>query len=156
MDVDKLILSTVLKRVQKRVDSLEPLSRFAGRGLGIEGWFKVETIAALEHIANIKVNNKGPDLTIVIGGEIKEVELKAHNLRFSWVKEGIKQHEKAGRHVDSCLFLIPKGKNLARDKEKLRREGFQVSTRNVGSKWIVGTLKRKQMHTKEDSSNVFV
>ena len=143
MDVDELILRTVVKRVRKRVGSLEPLLMFPSGGLGIEGWLKVETIAALEYIAKIKVNNNGPDLTIVINDETKEVELKAHRGGFSWIKKGITQHESAGKHVDSCLFLMPKGKNLARDKEKLEREGFQVSTRNIGSKWVVGMMKRK-------------
>jgi len=143
MDVDELILDNVSKRIGERRDSLKALLRFKGRGLGIEAWFKVETIAALESISKVDVNNKGPDLKIAIDGKTKEIELKAHTDGFAWIKNGIEQHEKSGRHVDSCLFLMPKRKNPDKDEEKLKREGFQVSIRDIDSNWIVGLLKRK-------------
>jgi len=71
IDLKKDIFLPVANRIRTRADSLKAIKRFAK--CGIEGWLKVEAVAALD--AKIKyVKNKGPDL--VVGHGI-QIELKA-------------------------------------------------------------------------------
>jgi hypothetical protein len=93
----RTIVLAVGKRVQERVDSIDPMFRFLRTG--IEAWFKVETVAALDLIGDkvISLNNKGPDLTLA-GGLL--IELKGATdfnpiyLMYGALKDGV-----------PCLFL---------------------------------------------------
>ncbi|MCP8317166.1 MAG: hypothetical protein H3Z51_09970 [archaeon] len=133
------MLQELIARIRERIDSLEPFLKFQQHGLGMEGWLRVETVAALRNIPEIKeikVKNKGPDLTIFLSNEPepKEVELKAHNsTSVAWCKSWRNKYPKV-----TCLFLMRKGRNLSKDLES---EGFLVKIEDVDSNWITGILK---------------
>ncbi len=71
MDLKRDIFEPVAGRIRQRVDSLHNIKRFPRTG--IEGWFKVEIIAALDNRVR-RLQNKGPDLLLDDGTEI---EIKA-------------------------------------------------------------------------------
>jgi hypothetical protein len=148
VDVDRKILDKVSKRVKERMDSLEKLvdPRFEGHGMGIEGWFRVEAIAALH--PDVDFQYRKPDLKIVIAGETRYIELKAHNMP-NWLlaKNGIKYYEKREIHVDGCLFLARMPENPDEERKKLENTRFELLPRKISrsrSKWFVGLLKQKK------------
>jgi hypothetical protein len=145
VDVDMLILDKVSRRVKERVDSLEKLvdPKFEGHGMGIEGWLKVEAIAALQpHID--KVRNRGPDLKIFIHDENREIELKGHNMHtWSLAKHGIEQHEKKDTPINGCLFLARMPQNPDKEKGKIENSRFELLPRKISNNWFVGLLKKK-------------
>lgn len=136
---ERRILERVSSRIRQRKDSLDALSKVRQQGVGFEGWLKVETIAALKDIVEeIRVKSPGPDLEIRINGEIKRVELKAHNqTSFGWARSGTKKYANV-----SCLFLMKSRKNLATDIEKTQSDGFEIKIENIDTDWIIGLLKR--------------
>ena len=71
LDLKHDIFMPVVARMVDRNDSLRNIKRFPKSG--IEGWFKVEIVAALGNKVT-SVNNKGPDLTLEDG---TYVEIKA-------------------------------------------------------------------------------
>jgi hypothetical protein len=71
LDLRQDIFQPVVARVAKRQDSLADIMRFSYSG--IEGWFKVEIVAALGDKVH-KLQNKRADLKLWDG---TEVEIKA-------------------------------------------------------------------------------
>jgi hypothetical protein len=71
LDVKSEIFEPVVERIVARRDSLIHIKRFSRTG--IEGWFKVEVVAALGNMVKA-LQNKGPDLLLEDGTQI---ELKA-------------------------------------------------------------------------------
>jgi len=71
LDLKQDVFMPVVARMVERSYSLRNIKRFPRSG--IEGWFKVEIIAALGNRVK-SVNNKGPDLTLEDG---THVEIKA-------------------------------------------------------------------------------
>lgn len=70
------VFPVILRHIEQRKASLVPMKAGKFSRTGIEGWFKVEIVAALantEHAVD-KLRNKGPDLVLKDGTEI---ELKA-------------------------------------------------------------------------------
>lgn len=65
------VFEPVAKRIIARSDSLLNIKRF--QRTGIEGWFKVEIVAALGNMVN-SLQNKGPDLLL---DDDTQIELKA-------------------------------------------------------------------------------
>jgi len=107
----KRILEAVAKRVQERVDSLDPVFNF---NTGIEGWFKVECVCGLERQGEKveRLQNKGPDL-LLKGG--LQIELKgASNFSPTYLQSG------ALKDDVPCLFL-GSGENR-NNIEKLRAD----------------------------------
>lgn len=93
----KTILAAVAGRVQKHVDSIDSVFRF--ERTGIEAWFKVETVAALDEIGEqvVSLNNKGPDMTLTGG---LQIELKAAtDFNPSYLRDG------SLKDSAPCLFL---------------------------------------------------
>ena len=133
---DKEILKKVAKRIEERRDSLKEVKRFLR--MGIEGWLKVEAIAALGDKIK-EVRNRGVDLVLEDG---REIELKAAtDFNLGYIKEG------AVKYQALCLFLAD-----GTDKEnirKLRSEktikvlGIKIFKDN-GNKWIIGLIKSHQ------------
>jgi hypothetical protein len=75
MDLKHDVFELVAARIKLRADSLQNIKRFPRTG--IEGWFKVEIIAALGKTIRT-LNNKGPDLTLDDSTtDGMEVEIKA-------------------------------------------------------------------------------
>lgn len=135
------ILERVTARLkEKSGDSLEAYFQLP-KGLGMETWFKVETDTAIKAMidkgSKIRVSNKDVDLTIVVEGEQKQIELKAHNSdSFSWIKSWRDKYPNA-----LGLFLMEKGENLQKALKHAEEEGFLVKTKDVASNWITGLLK---------------
>lgn len=90
------IFPIVLKRIKEKSDSLISMGKFVARGL--EGWFKVEVVAALAY-SNYPVKdvrNKGIDLLLEGGINL---ELKGQtNFVPTEIKAGLK-------YGTPCLFL---------------------------------------------------
>jgi hypothetical protein len=71
LDLNQDVFVPVVARIKERSESLRNIKRFAR--CGIEGWFKVEVVAALG--SNVRsIRNKGPDLILEDG---TSVEIKA-------------------------------------------------------------------------------
>ena len=71
LDLNQDVFQPVLKRVIDRRESLRSVRRFSN--VGIEGWFKVEIVAALGDKV-ISIKNDGPDLILE---DKTEIEIKA-------------------------------------------------------------------------------
>lgn len=117
------ILDIAAKQMHERLGVLESL--IGEKGLGIEGWFRVELFHALKlNGIYVNIRNKGPDLDF---GNFK-LELKvAQTSPAGWIRTQGLVH--AG--VD-CLFMGPFGLI-----ETLKPDHY----RRVGEKWMVGLLK---------------
>lgn len=71
------VLDPVARHIETRRDSLAAFHRF--QNCGIEGWFKVEVVAALrDRIEGIA--NHGPDIILRHDAEPVSLELKAATL----------------------------------------------------------------------------
>jgi len=96
-DLKNDILKPIAAHIKKKKDSLIELARF--KNMGIEGWLKVEILAALGNKIK-KVQNKGPDLVFEGSEGDIEIELKAAtNFQLTWAKGG------AFQDGVPCLFL---------------------------------------------------
>ena len=71
LDLESDVFEPVAARIAERRDSLVNIKRFPKTG--IEGWFKVEIVAALGSIVE-SLQNVGPDLVLADGTQI---EIKA-------------------------------------------------------------------------------
>jgi hypothetical protein len=128
-----LIVSDHIKQKKK---SLRQVKSY--KNAGIEGWFKVETIAALQDYVK-EVRNKSPDLVVEVHENRMEIALIATT---DFNPFNIKL--RALQHKTLCLFL-----GDGSDKEKIEellsdtdidfvnRETF----RDNGNKWIIGLIK---------------
>ena len=133
LDLNQHIFRLVVERVKERRDSLPNMMRFTNSG--IEGWFKVEIVAALGDKVE-KIQNKGADLKLTDGTEI---EIKAAaNFSKPWCIVDPVQ-----KHGEPVMFLAG-----GADTERLQRakddsfeivdcEGFSVGTHH----WLVGIVK---------------
>ena len=133
LDLNQHIFRLVVERVKERRDSLRNMMRFTNSG--IEGWLKVEIVAALGPKVK-SVNNKGPDLTLEDGTEI---EIKAAtNFDKKWcVTEPIHKYRKP------VLFLAG-----GASPEKLKRaedDSFAIvaceGISDGANDWLLGMVK---------------
>jgi hypothetical protein len=139
MDIEIEIFAPIANRIVAHSDSLKTAKKI-NQG-GIEGWLKVEALAALgEKVRHVK--NNGPDLELE-GGIF--VELKGMtNFSLSYIMNGLKYEqfpEYAGKTY--CLFLA-NGDDLSRlalleDKTKLICKRI-FSDGNVTSSWVLGLV----------------
>ena len=132
LDLKQEVFQPVLSRVVDRSDSLRNVKRFPNTG--IEGWLKVEVVAALGDRVK-SLNNKGPDLTLADG---TEVELKAAtNFQGSWCVAGTLKYGVAS------LFLA----DGANRTERISPENanLEIVARHVLSDgendWLLGMVK---------------
>lgn len=126
------VFNPLVDHIRKRRKSLTEVKRFSN--VGIEGWLKVETIAALSE--KIKaVQNKGPDL--ILEGNI-EIELKAATgFSLAWIKGGLK-------YGTACLFLLD-----GSDRERIKALEYDKSINVIGCKqfndgknqWVIGIVE---------------
>lgn len=140
---DEGIFKIVAKRIKEKQESLRQLKQLEQvkrktRSIGIEGWLKVEAIAALGDKVK-SVNGIGPDLDLVEGIKI---ELKAAtNFDPDYIKKG------ATKYKTPCIFLgdandkkIHELKNSDKvDIDILDIEPFG----DDGNKWVIGIIKPK-------------
>jgi hypothetical protein len=135
---EKEILRMVLARVNEKRVSLNEFSEAVGpQGVGLEGWLKVEAVAALRNLGTMTVHNRGPDIDIQINEKVKKsIELKASNLpSLSYAKNWRKKYRKA-----VCLFIV-KGCDVAKEREKANKEGIEILLENIDPDWVLGLLK---------------
>lgn len=148
--IEKAIFNRVFKRIEERKDSIKSLEPFRAKGVGIEGWLKVEVIRALEEMPGIKVtkiNGKGADLTLKIekDGE-KKIELKSGtNFGLSYVNKAIKKYPEA-----PCLFLLasnrPKDDKKKMNGMKAELDIYQKEIKSKGTGiWIIGLVKKHNL-----------
>ena len=143
LNLKKEVFQPVVERIKGRSESLKPLKGL-GR-IGLEGWFKVEIIAALRDkvitppqrdLSGRRIHQ--PDL-LLKGNQ--PIELKAVNCKFEegWVKDGMK-------YGHPCLFLyrVEDKTMLTNQISLLKRENI----RNVGcdffdaeGTWVIGMVK---------------
>lgn len=98
VDLKREVFLPVAARIRDRAESLRQMMRFGS--CGIEGWFKVEAVAALgEKI--VRLRNKGPDLQIKIRDHPSfDVELKAAtDLNAVYIRQG------STKYNVPCMFL---------------------------------------------------
>ena len=123
------VFNTLVGHIRKRRKSLAEVKRF--RNVGIEGWLKVETIAALSE--KIKaVQNKGPAL--ILEGNIEIESKAATDFSLAWIKGGLK-------YGTTCLFLLD-----GSDREKIKALKYDKSINVIGCKqfndgknqWVIG------------------
>ena len=133
LDLRQDIFQPVVARVAKRADSLTDIMRFSYSG--IEGWFKVEIVAALGDKVH-KLQNKRADLKLWDG---TEVEIKAAtNFSKYWCITNPVQ--KYGQPV---LFLAggarPEKLQGVKDDsfEIVACEGFAAGVHH----WLIGMVK---------------
>jgi hypothetical protein len=137
MNLKEQLFDPVAKRLMSRDDSLMEVSRFPRTG--IEGWLKVEAVAALGDYVE-KLQNEGPDRLLRDGFR---VELKAAtDCNPTWILEGLKKYptEPLG-----CLFM-GSGMNISSCMERLQgcsrivaHEIFRVGMH----RWIIGLIVRR-------------
>ncbi len=126
----------VADRIRKRKKSLRQVRNY--RYSGIEGWFKLEAIAALQDYVK-EARNKSPDLVVKVHESQMEITLHA-STEFDpfQIKLGSIQHKTL------CLFLADgstkeKIEELLSDKDvdMIRRSTFKDN----GNKWVVGMIR---------------
>jgi len=133
--IERNIFDLIVKRVREKRDSLEGLKRF--QRMGIEGWFKVESIAALGEEQIAYIQNKGPDIKL---RNNLEIELKAAtDFNPRYIKDG------AIKYQTMCLFLGDGNTQESIDRlvndndiEVIGIDTFQLVD---GDKWVVGLIK---------------
>ncbi len=133
IDLRNEIFVPVLARIRKRVESLRSIKRF--QRTGIEGWFKVEIVAALGNKVKA-IRNRGPDLEFEDGTKI---ELKAAtDFNMSWFLQPI------SKYGVPCLFL---GDGTGRTGlTAASSDDFEVVGCEVLSdgEWIIGLVKPRR------------
>jgi hypothetical protein len=108
------------------------LDQLQQKSVTMEGWLKVEAIAALSYRFKIKSSNKGPDLTLEDTNKPsvrKKVELKGENSASYYnVVKGFKEH-----NADIVLFIKIKGGHVSSDR--------LMESKQITPKWEIGILK---------------
>jgi hypothetical protein len=123
---------------QTAIHILTGIEKLNQTTLGLEGWFRIELVKALENTSIVnKICNSGADLLLENGDYL---ELKAAaNLSFPYLLQGAKKQR--------CLFLgKPRYINIIYDKEKiisefLRRDPtITVKLQPLKDNWYIGLI----------------
>jgi len=167
IDLRSDVFEPALERMKKRAESLRNINSPRFKSNGIEGWFKVELVAALGDKVKA-ICGKGPD---IIFEDETLVELKgANNFPPSYILKPTQKptenptenpdikKKNIGKYHCPCLFLA----NLTRTNGKIgkvpakfkddRKEDFKVIALEVFSDdgWVIGLVKpRRQLDDKE-------
>lgn len=134
------LLNLAIKAMEKNVDPLNFLSRWRGKGRGIERWFQIELMTEISKSSNLEVDlvgTKGPDLKI----ENKFVELRCPtDYSVSWIVNGFKHRPEP--HI--ILFLAMSSDKFLEKLRKLEKKGYGVSFHHVPSApdWVIGYLTK--------------
>ena len=124
------VFDPVSARVLQNADSLKSVKRFPRSG--IEGWLKVEVVAALGSLV-CGLRNKGPDIELTDGTKL---ELKAAtDLNIEYIRAGVSEGV-------ACLFL-----GDASDSKRLSQldcDGIKMFVHQLfsdgSSNWVIGLL----------------
>ena len=127
------IFHPVAARIRGKADSLKEIKRFPKTG--IEGWLKVEAVAALgKKITALK--NRGPDLTFE---NDLQIELKAAtDLNLAYIRDG------ALKYRCPCLFLgdgnEPSRIEAIEKDPQIRFIGHEIFS-DGENKWVIGIIE---------------
>ena len=136
MVLKDVVFDPVVARIQGKADSLKEIKRFPKTG--IEGWLKVEVVAALGKNI-IKLKNRGPDL--ILENDLR-IELKAAtDLNVAGIIQG-----GALKYKCPCLFL-----GDGNDPRKIEAFGKDpritlidhVVVSDGENKWVLGIIEPK-------------
>jgi hypothetical protein len=132
LDLEREVFLFVARRIRSRADSLRALKRFPRSG--IEGWLKVQVVAALGSLVK-RLQNKGLDLLLASGVEI---ELRAAtDLNIPRLS--------AGASVAPCLF-VGEGSDESRIAS-FQKHGVDLLAHQFFSdgaeQWVLGLLRPK-------------
>lgn len=141
LDLRSVVFTPVLARVKRRAESLREVKRFPRTG--IEGWLKVEVVAALGERVR-KLCNDGPDLLLNDGTEAgTRLELKAAtDFNRTYILEPLTTYGAP------CLFLgdgsrFKSGSEAALFLKEYRDDfetiGCEVFSDGAGQ-WVVGLV----------------
>ena len=114
----KKIFQQIARRIEKRKDSLTTIKKLeknsTTKGMGIEGWLKVETAKALGDKIK-KIQNRGPDIILEDNGTIFEIELKGMS-NFSITENSLNKNPQADIYLYLCGCDTNKWKELLKFK----------------------------------------
>jgi adenosine/AMP kinase len=135
----KEIFLIVANRIKQKKESLRQVKNY--ENAGIEGWFKVETIAALRDYVK-EVRDKDPDLVLEVHENKMEIELIAatdfnpFHIKFATTK-----------NKTPCLFLAD-GNEKQKIEELISDKDIDIVSRETfrdnGNKWIIGMIRPSQ------------
>lgn len=133
------IFVMVADRVKRNKESLREAKKF--RKAGIEGWLKVETIAALRDDVK-EVSNKDHDLVVQVHENKLEIELRAESdFNPEYIKNGATKY--ASKQA-LCLFLGD-GSDKEKIEDLISDSNIEVVGRETftddGNKWVIGMIK---------------
>jgi len=145
-DIVKKIINHIKKN---RMDALESMETFHKNKVGIEHWFKVEIVRALQDTENyvISIKNKGPDLEL-INGEL--IELKgATDFNPKYYIEGLEQHITENEDCKTCIALgfdpnnsLSDLKDSIIEKAKEFTFNFNFQIFDIDRNWYIVLLER--------------
>jgi hypothetical protein len=127
------VFDPVSAQIRKRASVLQHVRRFPH--CGIEGWLKVEAVAALGDLVKA-VNNKGPDLRLE-GGD--RIELKgATDFWLDNIEQG------ATRYGVPCLFLADGSQTARMDTLSDSESEVELVASTLFSdgknQWVIGMI----------------
>jgi uncharacterized protein Veg len=119
------IFKLITERITMRISSLSAIERFRNIGIGLEGWFKVEVVKALEREFEVEeIKGKGPDLKFRNG---KRIELKAaSDFNPSYIISGL-TYENC-----PCVFLA----RVIKRNKKMKEEEIETELNKKGREGI--------------------
>jgi hypothetical protein len=131
-----VVFTPVLARVKMRAESLREVKRFPRTG--IEGWLKVEVVAALGRERVRKLCNDGPDLLLNDGTDAgTRLELKAAtDFNRTYILEPLTTYDVP------CLFLVDGSRYKSfptSDHDDFEVIGYEVFSDGEGQ-WVVGLV----------------
>ncbi len=120
------------------IKSLSGIEKLNQPTLGLEGWFRVELVKALENTTIVnKICNRGADL-LLDNGDFLELKAAA-DLNFTYILQGIKETH--------CLFLgKPRSKRIIYEKEKIMTEFLRrvptldIKLQQLEDNWYIGLI----------------
>ena len=133
MLLKKVIFHPVAARIRGKANSLKEIKRFSKTG--IEGWLKVEAVAALGKKI-IALKNRGPDLLLENG---LKIELKgATDLNLTYIRDG------ALKYRCPCLFLgdgnDPSRIDAIKKDSQIRFIEHEIFS-DGENKWVIGIIE---------------
>jgi|WetSurMetagenome_2_1015567.scaffolds.fasta_scaffold81512_1 hypothetical protein len=141
LDLIKDIFDPVVEKIKQKIESLRNIKPF--KGVGIEGWFKVEIVAALGNKVK-SIKNSGPDLELEDGTKIEIKAATDFNKNYFF--------DPIQKYNAPCLFLAD-GSNPKKLTDNLRDDVELVyeviNDPKEGSKgdWLIGLVKPKRPRT---------
>jgi len=135
--IQKKIYQSALNHFKNEIHTLNAAEKLNQNTLGLEGWFRVELINAVEGKNLIeKICNKGADLKLSNNDYL--VLKAATDFNFTYIINGIKNYP--------CLFLgKPRGKRENFTKEMLefefkKRTNAVVEMKRLQNNWYIGLI----------------